>query len=61
MTTLDLVSELHTSPAHISRNLRKLRESGLTCAVRDGRLVLYSLNIEALARLGFDLLDAIRR
>lgn len=60
-TTVDIARELRMSEPQASRHLRRLRETGLATARRDGRMVFYSLDVESVGRLGFDLLDALRR
>ncbi|MCU1615940.1 MAG: transcriptional regulator [Frankiales bacterium] len=60
-TTVDIARELRMSEPQASRHLRRLRETGLATVRRDGRMVFYSLDVESVGRLGFDLLDALRR
>lgn len=60
-TTLDIARDLGMPESQASRHLRKLRENGLAQARREGRLVFYSLDVEAVSRLGVDFLDALRR
>ena len=60
-TTLDVARDLGMPQSQASRHLRKLREAGLAQTRRDGRLVFYALDVEAVSRLGVDFLDALRR
>ncbi|MGF0313473.1 DUF5937 family protein [Rhodococcus sp. IEGM1428] len=57
--TIDLAAQLNTSEAQISRNLRKLREAGLVIGERDGRVVRYRMNTDAVRRLGADFMDTL--
>lgn len=49
------------APPQVSRHLRKLREAGLVLAERNGRLVYYTLDADAIRMLGVDLEMAMRR
>ncbi len=56
------LAELHGSSAPaVSRHLRVLREAGLVTTDRSGHFVRYSLDAEAVARLGTDLLEVLLR
>ncbi|WP_377271604.1 DUF5937 family protein [Peterkaempfera sp. SMS 1(5)a] len=60
-TTVDIAANTGMTEPQVSRHLRRLRDTGLVHREREGRLVFYSLNTEALSRLGLDLLDTMRR
>ena len=49
------------TPPTVSRHLKVLREAGLVTTQRQGHFVLYRLDLDAAARLGPDLLEALLR
>jgi DNA-binding transcriptional ArsR family regulator len=60
-STTELAQRLNMTVPQISRHLRHLREAGLVTRHRDGTVVRYQLDVNALRRTGVDLLDALRR
>jgi DNA-binding transcriptional ArsR family regulator len=61
LTTLELARRSGMAPPQVSRHLRKLREAGLVLAERNGQLVYYTLDADAIRTLGVDLEMAMRR
>jgi DNA-binding transcriptional ArsR family regulator len=61
LTTLELARRSGMAAPQVSRHLRKLREAELVLAERNGRLVYYHLNLDAVRMLGSDLELAMRR
>lgn len=60
-STMDLARQTGMAESQVSRHLRRLREAGLVSTSRDGRLMLYQLDVECLERLGGDLVAALLR
>jgi DNA-binding transcriptional ArsR family regulator len=60
-STTDLARQTGMAESQVSRHLRRLREAGLVSTSRDGRLMLYQLDVECLERLGGDLIAAMLR
>jgi DNA-binding transcriptional ArsR family regulator len=60
-TTVDLAHYIGMAEPQVSRHLRRLREAGLVRASREGRMVFYELDAEALKRIGLDFYDALWR
>ncbi|MGP4021351.1 DUF5937 family protein [Saccharopolyspora sp. 5N708] len=60
-STTDLALRLDMTAPQVSRHLRRLREAGLVHGHRDGAVVRYQLDVEAVRRLGLDFLQALRR
>ncbi len=61
MTTTELANRYAMTTPQASRHLRRLREAGLVLAHRSGTRVRYQLDVEAVRRMGVDLLDALYR
>jgi DNA-binding transcriptional ArsR family regulator len=61
MTTTELANRFEMTTPQASRHLRRLREAGLVLAHRSGTRVRYQLDVEAVRRLGVDLLSALYR
>lgn len=61
LTTLDLAQRSGMTEPQVSRHLRQLRDATLVRPERDGRLVHYQLDLEAIRNLGLDLEHAIYR
>lgn len=61
LTTLELARRSGMMAPQVSRHLRKLREAELVRAERNGRLVYYYLDLNAIRMLGSDLELAMRR
>jgi DNA-binding transcriptional ArsR family regulator len=61
MTTTELANRFEMTAPQVSRHLRRLREAGLVLAHRSGTRVRYQLDVEAVRRLGIDLLSALYR
>lgn len=60
-TTVDLAQYTGMSEPQVSRHLRRLREAGLVRTSREGRLVFYELDAEAVRSIGPDLISALWR
>ncbi|MCI2416114.1 DUF5937 family protein [Saccharopolyspora sp. K220] len=60
-STTDLALRLDMTAPQVSRHLRKLREAGLVHGHRDGAVVRYQLDVEAVRRLGLDFIQALQR
>lgn len=60
-TTVDLAHYTGMSEPQVSRHLRRLREAGLVRTSREGRLVFYELDTEAVRSIGPDLISALWR
>lgn len=60
-TTVDLAHYIGMTEPQVSRHLRRLREAGLVRASREGRMVFYELDAEALKRIGQDFYAALWR
>lgn len=60
-TTSDLAQSMHAPVPQISRHLRALREAGLVTTHREGRFVYYTLDVEAVRRIGIDVLGVLHR
>ena len=60
-TTVDLAQYTGMSEPQVSRHLRRLRESGLVRTSREGRLVFYELDTDAVRSIGPDLISALWR
>ncbi len=60
-TTVDLAQYTKMAEPQVSRHLRRLREAGLVRTSREGRMVYYELDAEALKSIGQDLFDALWR
>lgn len=60
-TTLDLAGQFDMTESQVSRHLRRLREAGLVLSCREGRLVFYELDTDAVKRIGHDFSDALWR
>lgn len=60
-TTSDLAQTMHLPVPQISRHLRALREAGLVDTHREGRFVYYTLDVEAVRRIGIDMLGVLHR
>ncbi|NGO08408.1 winged helix-turn-helix transcriptional regulator [Streptomyces sp. HC44] len=58
--TAELAARLGMTSPQISRHLRQLREVGLVSTHRHGAVVYYRLNVDAIRRLGPDLLSGLR-
>lgn len=58
--TAELATRLGMTSPQISRHLRRLRELGLVSTHRHGAAVYYRLNVDAVRRLGPDLLSGLR-
>ncbi|MEU4157959.1 DUF5937 family protein [Actinoplanes sp. NPDC026670] len=61
LTTVDLAQRSGMTEPQVSRHLRQLRDVTLVRPERDGRLVHYQLDLEAIRNLGLDLEHAIYR
>jgi DNA-binding transcriptional ArsR family regulator len=61
MTTSELANRYEMTAPQTSRHLRRLREAGLVLAHRSGTRVRYQLDVEAVRRMGVDLLSALYR
>jgi DNA-binding transcriptional ArsR family regulator len=61
LTTVELARRSGMMASQVSRHLRKLREAELVRAERNGRLVYYHLDLNAVRMLGSDLEMAMRR
>jgi DNA-binding transcriptional ArsR family regulator len=61
LTTLDLAQRSGMTEPQVSRHLRQLRDAALVRLERDGRLVHYQLDLDAIRNLGIDLEHAIFR
>jgi len=61
LTTAELARRSGMAAPQVSRHLRKLRDAELVRADRNGRLVYYHLNLDAIRALGADLEMAMRR
>lgn len=59
--TAELAARLGMTAPQISRHLRRLREAGLVSTHREGSVVYYRLSVDAIGRLGLDLLAGLRR
>ncbi|WP_263270618.1 MULTISPECIES: DUF5937 family protein [unclassified Streptomyces] len=57
--TAELAARLGMTSPQVSRHLRRLREAGLVSTHRHGAAVYYRLNVEAIGRLGPDLLAGL--
>jgi DNA-binding transcriptional ArsR family regulator len=60
-STTELAQTLDMSVPQVSRHLRHLREAGLVVGNRSGSLVRYHLDLDAVRRIGLDLVDALLR
>lgn len=60
-TTVDLAQYTGMSEPQVSRHLRRLREAGLVRTSREGRLVFYELDTDAVRSIGPDLISALWR
>ena len=60
-TTAELADAWNLSAPEVSRHLATLKEAGIVSSTRSGRYVLYSLDQDAVARFGIDLLEAMQR
>lgn len=60
-TTVDLAHYTGMPEPQVSRHPRRLREAGLVRTSREGRMVYYQLEADALRRIGEDLYDALWR
>lgn len=60
-TTGELAAFWQLSAPAVSRHLAVLKKAGLLTTRRRGRYVLYELDLDTCARLGFDLLEAVLR
>jgi DNA-binding transcriptional ArsR family regulator len=60
-TTAELADAWNLSAPEVSRHLATLKEAGIVSSTRSGRYVLYSLDQDAVARFGIDLLEALQR
>lgn len=60
-TTVDLAHYTGMPEPQVSRHLRRLREAGLVRTSREGRMVYYELETDALRRIGEDVCDALWR
>lgn len=60
-TTVDLAQYTGMSEPQVSRHLRRLREAGLVRTSREGRLVFYELDTDAVRAIGPDLISALWR
>jgi DNA-binding transcriptional ArsR family regulator len=60
MTTADLAGRLRMTRPQVSRHLRVLRDLGLVAVQRNGRHVLYRLDLAAVERIGPDLATALQ-
>jgi DNA-binding transcriptional ArsR family regulator len=58
--TAELATRLGMTAPQISRHLRQLREAGLVSTHRHGAAVYYRLDVDAVRRLGPDLLSGLR-
>jgi DNA-binding HxlR family transcriptional regulator len=61
MTTTELAQRFEMTTPQTSRHLRRLREAGLVLAHRSSVRVRYQLDVDAVRRLGVDLLSALYR
>lgn len=61
MTTVDLAIDIQMTQPQVSRHLRALRDAGLVHRSQRGRYVYYSLNTDALERIGPGLIAAMLR
>lgn len=61
MAGIELARLLDMTPPQVSRHLRKLREAGLVHHYRDGSVVRYELDRDAVRRIGVDLILSLRR
>jgi DNA-binding transcriptional ArsR family regulator len=61
LTTIDLAQRSGMTDPQVSRHLRQLRDAALVRPEREGRLVYYQLDLEAIRALGLDLEHAIFR
>ena len=59
VSTSDLALRLGMSAPQVSRHLRVLRDLGLVHSTRQGRFVLYSLDLRTVARLGQDVVTGL--
>lgn len=60
-STTELAQSLDMSIPQVSRHLRNLREAGLVTGNRSGSFVRYHLDLDAVRRIGLDLVDALLR
>lgn len=60
-STSDLAARTGMSAPQVSRHLRRLREAGVVHTHREGRNVLYRLDLDGIRLLGNDLLTALLR
>ncbi|QUH02007.1 winged helix-turn-helix transcriptional regulator [Saccharopolyspora erythraea] len=60
-STTELAMRLEMTAPQVSRHLRRLREAGLVHGHREGAVVRYQLDTEAVHRLGLDFLQALHR
>ncbi|GGZ14473.1 hypothetical protein GCM10010387_03230 [Streptomyces inusitatus] len=60
MTTADLAHRLSMTRPQVSRHLRALRDLGLVRTERQGRYVLYGLDVHAVERIGQDVATALQ-
>lgn len=60
MTTADLAHRLSMTRPQVSRHLRALRDLGLVRTERNGRYVLYGLDLGAVERIGRDVATALQ-
>lgn len=60
-STTDLASRTGMPASQVSRHLRRLRDAGLVQRHREGRIVLYELDLDGFRDLGTDLLNALLR
>ncbi len=60
-STSDLAARTGMPASQVSRHLRRLRDAGLVHRHREGRIVLYELDLGGFRDLGADLLSALLR
>lgn len=60
-STTDLAARTGMPASQVSRHLRRLRDAGLVHRHREGRIVIYDLDLDGFRDLGSDLLDALLR
>ncbi|WP_232668657.1 ArsR/SmtB family transcription factor [Pseudonocardia sp. TRM90224] len=61
VATAELATQLRMTRPQVSRHLRSLREAGLVHTHRNGAAVYYQLDIEAIERIGPELLSVLYR
>jgi len=60
-STSDLAARTGMPASQVSRHLRRLRDAGLVHQHREGRMVIYELDLDGFRNLGSDLLNALLR